>query len=97
MEADSGGAGGPGEERWVTDDDLLAARRRFAQRIPRFRPPVAYGVARVDGGRLTFGHVNDVPGSAFEAFYVTDVGDPAVNAHDAFFRSLLASGLPQLD
>jgi len=47
------------EERWGTDADLLAARQRFADRIPRFKPPVAYSVARLDDGRLTFGHVND--------------------------------------
>ena len=47
------------EERWVTDADLTAARQRFAQRIPGFTPPVAYSVARVDDGQLTFGHVND--------------------------------------
>ena len=46
-------------ERWVTDDDLAAARRRFADRIPGFEAPVAYGVARLDDGVLTFGHVND--------------------------------------
>jgi hypothetical protein len=46
-------------ERWGTDGDLIAARRRFADRIPGFRPPVAYSVARMDDGRLTFGHIND--------------------------------------
>lgn len=46
------------EERWSTDTDLLAARQRFAKQIPGFRSPAAYGVARVDGGRLTFGHIN---------------------------------------
>jgi hypothetical protein len=43
----------------VTDADLLAARQRFADRIPSFKPPVAYSAARVDDGRLTFGHVNN--------------------------------------
>ncbi len=47
------------EERWVTDADLLAARHVFADRIPGFKPPAAYSVARVDDGHLTFGHVND--------------------------------------
>lgn len=47
------------EERWTTDADLLAARQRFANLIPGFRLPVAYSVARLDDGRLTFGHVND--------------------------------------
>ena len=51
------------EARWVTDEDLLAARQRFAARIPGFVEPAAYGVARVDGGDLTFGHVNDVDGN----------------------------------
>ena len=45
-------------ERWVTDADLLVARQRFAEQIPGFVPPVAYSVARVDDGKLTFGHVN---------------------------------------
>ncbi|HVA73875.1 MAG TPA: hypothetical protein VNF71_04870 [Acidimicrobiales bacterium] len=49
-------------ERWVTDDDLFAARRRFADRIPGFRPPVAYSVARMDDGHLSFGHVNGPTG-----------------------------------
>ena len=47
------------EERWVTDADLLAARQRFSNRVPGFKPPVAYSVARLDDGHLTFGHVND--------------------------------------
>lgn len=47
------------EERWVTDADLHAARERFTQRVHGFEPPVAYSVARVDDGHLTFGHVND--------------------------------------
>ncbi|HET6874335.1 MAG TPA: hypothetical protein VFH70_06125 [Acidimicrobiales bacterium] len=46
-------------ERWVTDADLLAARRRFAEGIAGFEPPATYSVARLDEGRLTFGHVND--------------------------------------
>jgi hypothetical protein len=49
----------PDPERWVTDDDLLAARRRFADRLPNFRPPIAYTVARLDDGQLTFAQVND--------------------------------------
>ena len=47
------------EERRVTDNDLLAARTRFADRIPGFMQPVAYSVARLDDGQLTFGHIND--------------------------------------
>jgi hypothetical protein len=49
-------------ERWATDEDLLAARRRFAATIPGYVQPVAYGLARLDDGALTFGHVNDVGG-----------------------------------
>ena len=49
----------PVPERWVTDGDLRAARGRFADRIPGYRQPVAYSVARLDDGRLTFGHIND--------------------------------------
>lgn len=48
----------PAPECWVTDEDLLGARRRFADAIPGYRQPVAYGVARLDDGLLTFGHVN---------------------------------------
>ena len=51
------------QERWVTDADLLAARRRFAERIPGFRQPVAYSVARLDEGRLTFAYVNQPGGN----------------------------------
>ena len=47
------------EERWFTDADLVAARRRFADQIPGFLPPAAYSVARIEDGRLTFGYVNN--------------------------------------
>src|SRR6185503_2649137 len=47
-------------EAWITDDDLRAARDRFAAGIPGFVMPVAYGVARRDGSALSFGHVNAV-------------------------------------
>jgi hypothetical protein len=142
-------------ERWATDDDLFAARCRFADRIPGFKPPAAYSVARLDDGRLTFGHVNDPtsehrlpavvlasfcgytdrtgtfplsaerfslavaalapaeaathwehpnlwswrrlleeagPESTFIAFYLTGLGDPVTDDHEAAFRSLLHSG-----
>ena len=49
----------PLSERWVTDDDLLAARERFANQVSGYRQPVAYSVARLDDGQLTFGHIND--------------------------------------
>jgi hypothetical protein len=45
-------------EAWRTDDDLHAARQRFAAEIPGYAQPVAYGVARLDGTTLTFAHVN---------------------------------------
>ena len=45
-------------EAWATDDDLHSAQQRFAARIPGLVMPAAYGVARKDGARLTFGHVN---------------------------------------
>ena len=48
----------PLPREWRTDEDLAAARRWFAARIPGFQPPVAYGVAREDDGELVFGHVN---------------------------------------
>ena len=47
---------------WRTDEELAAARRHFAACIPGFQPPVAYGVARTDGGTLVFGHVNEPGG-----------------------------------
>jgi hypothetical protein len=47
---------------WITDDDLRAARERLAAAIPGFVQPAAYGTARVDGGELTFGHVNPPDG-----------------------------------
>jgi hypothetical protein len=50
-------------ETWVTDDDLRAARERYAAGIPGYRAPAAHGVARKDGSELTFGHVNP-PGAA---------------------------------
>jgi hypothetical protein len=45
-------------EVWATDDDLRAARERFAAQIPGLRMPAAYGVARKDASGLAFGHVN---------------------------------------
>jgi hypothetical protein len=45
-------------EIWATDDDLRAARERIAAEIPGLAMPAAYGVARKDGSKLTFGHVN---------------------------------------
>jgi hypothetical protein len=49
-------------ERWETDEDLAAARERFAAGISGFIHPAAYAVARRDGERLTFGHVNEPGG-----------------------------------
>jgi hypothetical protein len=43
---------------WRTDEELASARQRFAAGIPGYVPPAAYGVARLDAGRLTFGEVN---------------------------------------
>jgi hypothetical protein len=45
---------------WRTDEELASARQRFAADIPGYAPPAAYGVARLDAGRLTFGEVNGV-------------------------------------
>ena len=47
-------------EAWRTDEELASARQRFAAGIPGYEPPAAYGVARLDAGRLTFGEVNGV-------------------------------------
>ena len=46
------------EERWVTDADLADARKHFIDQMPGFKAPVAYGVARMDEERLSFGYVN---------------------------------------
>ena len=45
-------------EAWVTDEDLREAHDRFAEGIPAYRSPAAYGVARVDADGLIFGHLN---------------------------------------
>jgi hypothetical protein len=50
--------GATSAEAWVTDDDLRAARERFAANIPGYVMPAAYGVARKDGSELTFGYIN---------------------------------------
>lgn len=47
-------------EAWSTDEELTAARLRFAAGIAGYVHPAAYGLARLDGERLTFGAVNDV-------------------------------------
>ena len=49
-------------EQWSTDEELLAARERFAARIPGYVSPAAYSLARKDGARVTFAHVNDIGG-----------------------------------
>ena len=49
---------GPVAEAWSTTDDLVAARTRFAAAIPGYVTPASYTVARRDGERLTFGHLN---------------------------------------
>ena len=38
----------------------MAARDAFAARIPGYRTPIAYALARQDNGRLVFGHINRV-------------------------------------
>ena len=43
---------------WATTEELHAARDRFAAAIPGYIPAASYTVARRDGDRLTFGHVN---------------------------------------
>jgi hypothetical protein len=50
-------------EQWVTVEDIAAARQRFVDAIPGYEFPVAYGVARIEGDHLTFGHVNEVGGT----------------------------------
>jgi len=49
---------GETDEVWTTDEDLTAARLRFAEGLPGYELPVAYGVGRLDDGELVFGHVN---------------------------------------
>ena len=46
------------DEVWTTDEDLMAARLRFADDLPGYEQPVAYGVGRIDDGGLVFGHLN---------------------------------------
>jgi hypothetical protein len=43
---------------WSTDEELVAARERFAARVDGYVPPVAYALARRDVGGLVFGHVS---------------------------------------
>ena len=49
-------------DRWPTDGDIQAAKRRYVDRMPGYEPPVAYGAGRIDGDGVRFGHVNDVGG-----------------------------------
>jgi hypothetical protein len=50
----------PSTERWETDEELAAARGRFAATVPGYTHPAAYATARLDGDTLTFGYVNDI-------------------------------------
>jgi|SRR5215207_3944108 len=45
-------------ERWTTTEEIAAARQRFEAALPGWRPPMAYGVGRLDGGRIEFARVN---------------------------------------
>jgi hypothetical protein len=45
-------------DAWRTDEELVAARDRFAASIDGYVPPVAYALARRDANGLVFGHVN---------------------------------------
>jgi hypothetical protein len=51
------------DERWPTAGDVRAAGIRYAEQIPGYEPPVAYGVGRLDADEIIFGHVNDVGGT----------------------------------
>ncbi|GIG00398.1 hypothetical protein [Catellatospora citrea] len=44
-------------EQWRTIADLDAARQRFEAAIPGWRPPAAFGVARLVSGRPVFARV----------------------------------------
>lgn len=46
--------------RWATDEELAGAVRWFAAQIDGYVTPVAYAIARIDAGNVTFGHVNAV-------------------------------------
>jgi RimJ/RimL family protein N-acetyltransferase len=54
--------GHPSDERWPTDEEVQAAKRRYVARMPGYEAPAAYGVGRLDGDGVRFGHVNDVGG-----------------------------------
>jgi hypothetical protein len=47
-------------ERWETDEELAAARGRFAAMVPGYADPAVYATARLDGDELTYGYVNHV-------------------------------------
>ena len=50
-------------ERWVTAEEVLAARQRLADAIDGYEPPVAYSVARRDDDGYTWAHVNGIGGT----------------------------------
>lgn len=50
-------------ERWVTVEELLAAKQRLIDAMPGYKTPVAYSVARRDGDELVFAHINEVGGT----------------------------------
>jgi hypothetical protein len=77
---------------WSTDEELASAVKHFAEKIPGYVTPVAYGVARLDDGHLTFGELLEEsnPASTFMAIYVTDLDDKPVGACDVAFRARLS-------
>ncbi|MDP2286968.1 MAG: hypothetical protein Q8M73_00165 [Actinomycetota bacterium] len=48
------------DEAWTTDEALAEARTAIAAKIPGYRTPAAYALARMDGSELEFGHINRI-------------------------------------
>jgi len=45
-------------ERWETTEEIAAARHRFEAALPGWVAPMAYGVGRLNGGRIEFARIN---------------------------------------
>jgi hypothetical protein len=86
----------PTAERWVTAEEVLAARQRFVDAMPGYESPVAYSVARCEaGGAWEFAHINDVGGTHAlpAAVLATVCGYRAGNAAISLTRHEFASAV----
>lgn len=90
---------GTDRERWVTGDQVRAAKSRLRASIPGFQQPLAYSLARVDRDGFAFAHVNELGGThELPAVCLASVcGYASGNATMAMSRAEVAEAINRLD